>query len=108
MNPIGMIESAIDFEKLVSDIQKVSKKSFNKLLSLSLFPQFKQLEAILKHITGLLKLVESFDFDHFGDMSVHPTQNYLTALNDSVQLKMESPAFDEMRNTAENQVGFQK
>ena len=66
--------------------------------------QAADLTKVLEHVSKLMKLIESIDFDAFDDLTINPTTDFRQALNQSTELKKDSPTFDEMQHEAENQV----
>ena len=77
----AIINAIIDIKQLIDDIAAIKEK-----------------------MNEIVKMIGDFDFINFNSLTDDPSTDFVNALKQSIELKLQGPRFDDLKNEAENQV----
>ena len=63
-----------------------------------------EIAALIDEVNDLMELIDELEFNDIDDSTSDPSTDFLTALNQAVNLKLKGPKFDELKNIADNQL----
>ena len=81
VNPAGIINGVFDFIDMLIELAEIAEQ-----------------------INGVIDLTNDLNFDGFQDMTNDPKTDFMSALNNAMELKLKAPRFNELHDVADIQI----